>query len=160
MTQFSKEVLTSTLMGADNNAKKEMLVYIAEHRYKISCSVLHPLLGDEDIEVRAITAFALGKIGDQSTIPFLVEAWFHTANEERHLKRQILIALSDIATFEQLIPLFKNFKDWSEEDKMLAVDCFESDLAQLLDYEIDSETKYQIVQYLLGGEINSGTRIK
>lgn len=160
MTQFSKEVLTSTLMGTDTNSKKEVLMYIAEHRYQISLPLLYPLLKDEDRQIRAITAFALGKIGDQSTIPFLSEAWFQTANEERHLKRQILIALSDIATFERLIPLFKNFKDWSEEDKMLAVDCFESDLAQLLDYEIDSETKYQVINYLLKGEINSGTRIK
>src|SRR5690348_3302557 len=54
------------------------------------------LVIDDDVNVAASAAFALGKIGSQRSVPVLVAALPRAIDRDAHLARQVLIALNDL----------------------------------------------------------------
>ncbi|HEX3481849.1 MAG TPA: HEAT repeat domain-containing protein [Kofleriaceae bacterium] len=88
---------------------------------------LHTALRDTDLAVRGCAAFALSKIGDESSLPELVDAWRSSRPEETHLRRQILIALSDVGDTKWLAQVVERFGDWPAELQELVFDQVASD---------------------------------
>lgn len=65
------------------------------------------------------------------------------------MNRQILIAIADIDKIELALPILRNFKEWSHQDKALAAECFGTNLIDLLNYEKDLETREAVIKYLM-----------
>jgi len=106
------ETLKVILRSGNSIQKINTLIYIMENHIKFPIRYLHDLLYDSDKKVQSTAAFVLSKLGNKSSIKYLLNLWSVMNNKHTHLKRQILIALIDIGGIKSLKKISPSFSHW------------------------------------------------
>jgi hypothetical protein len=114
--------LTRALREPDPEIRTSAVIALAASWKDVPVDRVVPLLVDPHADVRAASAFALGKFGDEAVIPSLQSAWRATTPSQGHLRRQLLIALGDIGGAVAIEPAVRSFADLSFELQELVLD--------------------------------------
>lgn len=114
--------IVSLIRNGDSLIKVRTLIYILDENIKLPLKYIYERLTDQNKEVQAVAAFVLSKLGNKSSVKHLVAAWLSSTNKDVHLKRQILIAILDIAGILGLKSLVGSFYSWPFELQVLVIE--------------------------------------
>jgi HEAT repeat protein len=143
------QYLTAALADPQTPTRVSALVQLADLKSGVPLEPIYSALKDIDRTVRATAAFALSKLGNSNSLPYLLQAWEATVPEETNLRRQILIALGDIGGGQAVTPLLESFGNWDADLQELAISFLT---------EKGEDTGSSLLRHLLQQNLNPSTR--